>query len=64
MKGSVPMVELLLRNGAIASVASKEGDTPVELALRFGHVDAADLLRRSRQGGDADDELAVPQTSG
>jgi hypothetical protein len=64
MKGSVPMVELLLRNGAIASVPSKEGDTPVELALRFGHVDAADLLRRSRQGGDADDELAVPQTSG
>jgi ankyrin repeat protein len=63
MKGSVPMVELLLRNGAIASVPSKEGDTPVELALRFGHVDAADLLRRSRQGGDADDELAIPQTS-
>jgi hypothetical protein len=63
MKGSVPMVELLLRNGAIASVPSREGDTPVELALRFGHVDAADLLRRSRQGGDADDELAVPQTS-
>jgi uncharacterized protein len=63
MKGSVPMVELLLRNGAIASVPSKEGDTPVELALRFGHVDAADLLRRSRQGGDADDELAIPQAS-
>ena len=63
MKGSVPMVELLLRNGAIASIANKEGDTPVELALRFGHVDAADLLRRSRQGGDDADDLAVPQTS-
>jgi hypothetical protein len=63
MKGSVPMVELLLRNGAIASIPSKEGDTPVELALRFGHVDAADLLRRSRQGDDALDDVGVPQTS-
>ena len=52
MKGSVPMVELLLRNGASAAVTSKEGDTPVELALRFGHSDAADLLRKARQGGE------------
>ena len=51
MKGSVPMVELLLRNGASASQATKEGDTPVELALRFGHGDVADLLRKARQGG-------------
>src|SRR2546423_3720053 len=28
MKGSVPMVELLLRNGALASVTNREGDTP------------------------------------
>ena len=64
MKGSVPMVELLLRNGALASVTSREGDTPVELALRFGHADAADLLKRARQGDGMDDEVALPQASG
>jgi len=51
MKGSVPMVELLLRNGASAAQVTKEGDTPVELALRFGHADVADVLRQARQGG-------------
>jgi hypothetical protein len=50
MKGSSPMVELLLRNGASATQPTKDGDTPVELALRFGHGDVADLLRRARQG--------------
>jgi hypothetical protein len=34
MKGNVPMVELLLRNGASASLTTREGDTAVELALR------------------------------
>ena len=29
----------------------EEGDTPVELALRFGHAEVADLLRKARQGG-------------
>ena len=63
MKGSVPMVELLLRNGARASISTKEGDTPVELALRFGHADAADLLKRARQDDDAPaEESPVPQT--
>lgn len=60
MKGSVPMVELLLRNGASAAVTTKEGDTPVELALRFGHADAADLLKRARQGGEAPSGEAAP----
>jgi hypothetical protein len=64
MKGSVPMVELLLRNGALASVTNREGDTPVELALRFGHADAADLLKRARQGDGTDEEMALPQASG
>ena len=64
MKGSVPMVELLLRNGALASVTTREGDTPVELALRFGHADAADLLKRARQGDGTDEETALPQASG
>ena len=63
MKGSVPMVELLLRNGASASVATKEGDTPVELALRFGHGDAADVLRKARQSGELPQEEPAPQAA-
>jgi ankyrin repeat protein len=59
MKGSVPMVELLLRNGASAALTTREGDTPVELALRFGHADAADLLKRARQSGAPDSQPAV-----
>jgi hypothetical protein len=62
MKGSVPMVELLLRNGSLASVTTKEGDTPVELALRFGHAEAADLLKRARQG-DGTEEVALSQAA-
>ena len=63
MKGSVPMVALLLRNGATAAMTTRDGDTPVELALRFGHAEVADLLRRVRQGGEAADEDAVPQSA-
>ncbi len=59
MKGSVPMVELLLRNGASAGLITREGDTPVELALRFGHADAADLLKRARQAEAPDSQPAV-----
>ena len=50
MKGSQPMVELLLRNGADPTQTTKEGDTPVELALRFSHGEVADMLKRARQG--------------
>ena len=49
MKGSAPMIELLLRHGADPSQATKEGDTAVELALRMGHNDAADLLKQARR---------------
>jgi hypothetical protein len=52
MKGSQPMVELMLRNGADPTQTTKEGDTPVELALRFSHGEVADLLKRARQAGD------------
>jgi uncharacterized protein len=48
MKGSAPMIELLLRNGADASQVTKEGDTPVELALRMGHAEVADILKKAR----------------
>jgi hypothetical protein len=58
MKGSQPMVELLLRNGAEPTQTTKEGDTPVELALRFSHGEVADLLKRARQGGEPAAEAA------
>jgi hypothetical protein len=61
MKGSVPMVELLLRNGASATLTTREGDTAVELALRYGHADAAELLKRARQEAEAAAAEAVPQ---
>jgi hypothetical protein len=59
MKGSVPMVELLLAEGADAAFATREGDTPVELALRFGHAEVAQVLRRARQG----EGQSLPQAS-
>lgn len=49
MKGSAPMVDLLLRNGADATVRTRDGDTPVELALRMAHTEVADQLKRARQ---------------
>src|SRR3954462_5069478 len=52
MKGNPAMIELLLRNGANPALTSKEGDTPVELALRMGHNDVADLLKKPRQTAD------------
>jgi ankyrin repeat protein len=48
MKGNTRMVELLLRNGADPAQVTKEGDTPVELALRFGHSEVADVLKQAR----------------
>jgi hypothetical protein len=53
MKGNLPMVELLLRNGASPAHTTREGDTAVELALRYGHAEAAELLKRARQEADA-----------
>ena len=49
MKGNPQMVELFLRNGASPALTTKDGDTPVELALRFGHGDVANILKKARQ---------------
>jgi hypothetical protein len=49
MRGSLPMIELLLRNGADPAQTTKEGDSPVELALRFGHAEVADALKQARR---------------
>ena len=48
MKGNPKMVELLLRNGADATVGTAEGDTPVEVALRMGHQELANRLKQVR----------------
>lgn len=48
MKGNLPMVDLLLRSGASPALVTREGDTPVELALRMGHSEVADVLRNAR----------------
>lgn len=53
MKGSVPLIEVLLRHGADARLATRDGDTPVEVALRFGHGEVADLLRGARRRAEA-----------
>jgi ankyrin repeat protein len=53
MRGSLPMIELLLRNGADPQQTTKEGDTPVELALRFGHAEVADGLKVARRAAAA-----------
>jgi uncharacterized protein len=49
MRGSLPMVELLLRHRADPTQATKEGDSPVELALRFGHPEVAEALKQARK---------------
>jgi hypothetical protein len=60
-KGGTPMIELLLRNGADPSMVTKEGDTAVELALRFGHAEAADILKRARQAMETAPEAEQPE---
>jgi hypothetical protein len=63
-KGNPQMVELLLENGASPALVTKEGDTPIELALRFGHAEIADLLRQARQAGETTPEAEhAPQAS-
>jgi ankyrin repeat protein len=49
MKGNPAMIEVLLRNSADAGMTTREGDTPVELALRMGHAEVADLLKKARR---------------
>jgi hypothetical protein len=65
MRGSLPMIELLLRNGSDPTQATKEGDTAVELALRFGHAEVADALKQARRAasGGAAAEEAAPATA-
>ena len=67
MRGSLPMIELLLRNGADATQTTKEGDSAVELALRFGHAEVADTLKHARRTATtapAEEEAATATAGG
>jgi uncharacterized protein len=64
MRGSLPMIELMLRNGADPGLTTKEGDSPVELALRFGHAEVADALKQARRAAAAPDIEAAPAAAG
>jgi len=57
-RGDARMCELLLRNGAEVGVVSAEGDTAIELALRVGSQEVADLLKAARA-----EELARSETA-
>jgi ankyrin repeat protein len=58
MRGDARMVELLLRNGADVNMMSKEGDTAIELALKSGSAEVADVLKRARAEQLAREEAA------
>jgi uncharacterized protein len=60
MRGNVPMIELLLRNGADPAQTTTDGDSPVEIALRFGHSEAADLLKDARRAATAQQSAEAP----
>ncbi len=47
-RGDAGMVELFLRNGADVNVMSSDGDTAIELALRVGSQEVADILKKAR----------------
>jgi Ankyrin repeats (3 copies) len=63
MKGNPAMIELFLRNGADPALVTRDGETAVELALRMGHSEVADLLKQARQSaaeaGPAEDQIAT-----
>jgi ankyrin repeat protein len=58
MRGNAQMVELFLRNGANVNILSKEGESAMELALKLGHGEAADVLKKARQEQLAQEEAA------
>ena len=57
-KGDAKMVELLTRNGADVRLMSAEGDTAIELALRIGSQETADILKTARAEQIAREEAA------
>ncbi len=49
MRGNAQMVELFIRNGANVALLSKDGESAAELALKLGHNQAAEVLKKARQ---------------
>jgi hypothetical protein len=47
-RGDAKMCDLLVRNGADVNMMSKDGDTAVELALRTGSTEVAEILKKAR----------------
>lgn len=58
MRGNAQMVELFIRNGANVGILSKEGESAVELALKMGHTEAAEVLKKARREMLAQEEAA------
>lgn len=58
MRGNAQMVELFIRNGANATILSKDGESAMELALKLGHAPAAEVLKKARQEQLAQEEAA------
>jgi hypothetical protein len=49
LRGNPQMVEVFLKHGANPALATRDGETAVELALRAGHSGIADILKRARK---------------
>ncbi len=64
MRGSLPMIELLLSNGANPLQTTKDGDSAVELALRFGHAEVADTLKQARRAAAAPEQAPATVAAG
>jgi uncharacterized protein len=56
MRGSAQMVELFVRNGANPTMLSKDGESAAELALKLGHNQVAEVLKKARQEAVAQEE--------
>jgi len=57
-RGDAKMCELLVHNGADVGMMSRDGDTAMELALRTGSSEVADLLKKARAEQLAREEAA------
>jgi hypothetical protein len=58
MRGNAQMVELFVRNGANVMTLTKDGESPIELALKMGHTEISELLKKVRQEMLAQEEAA------
>jgi ankyrin repeat protein len=61
-RGDAKMTELLTRNGADVRIMSADGDTAIELALRIGSQETADILKKARAEQIAREEAAKAES--